>query len=81
MTANRSSCRSHGGVFAGRSRPKQELTFTVTTYKFPMPRIIYAKSKAQARWRDYSAAHEAGYYSSGFAQYLADDPQVKLVAA
>ena len=51
-------------------------TFAVVTSRHVDARTYRAKSPAAARWADFSAAREAGYYSEGFWRYLADTPLV-----
>lgn len=57
--------------------PAMLSAFEVVTSSFPYPPRVYrAKSPASARWADFSAAREAGYYSDGFHAYLTDGPLV-----
>ncbi|RKQ95459.1 hypothetical protein [Maricaulis maris] len=54
--------------------------FEVVTDRFNHPpRCFRARSAAAARWADYSAAREAGWYTDGFYAYLADSPKVTEV--
>ena len=43
-------------------------------------RFVMAASAGAAKWKDYSAGREVGYFSAGFADYLARLGGVTLVA-
>lgn len=54
--------------------------FEVVTDRFNHPPRCYrARSAAAARWADFSAAREVGWYADGFDAYLADSPKVTEV--